>query len=442
MFQHTAQELSQVAEQALALAKQKGATSAEVDVSESIGQSVQVRWRDIEQIEHQQDKSLDVTVYVGHSKGRASTADLSPQALAATVQAACDIARYTAEDPFSGLADPDLMAKHIGDLDRYHEWDLSSETAVELAKRCEDIALSADKRITNSEGAGVSTGHFQFVYANSHGFNQHQRGTRHSISCSVVASDDNGMERDYWYDLSCDATALDTPEQIGKMAAQRTLSRLDSRSLKTGNYPVMFDTTISGSLIGHIIGGLSGGALYRESSFLLNSLGTQILPDNISIREEPHIARSLGSAYFDSEGVATKPRFVIESGIVQGYFLDSYAARKLNLQSTGNTGGSHNLYLTATVPTQADLLQQMGTGLLVTELMGQGVNMLTGDYSRGAAGFWVENGKIAYPVSGITIAGSLKEMLRGIVGTADDSLKRSSSKIGSILISDMTVAGG
>ncbi|ULJ70376.1 metalloprotease PmbA [Wielerella bovis] len=442
MFQHTAQELTQAAERVLQLAKQNGATAAEVDLSESHGQTVQVRLREIEQIEYQQDKSLDVTVYVGQRKGRASTADLSPQALADTVQAACNIARYTAEDPFAGLADADLMATHFGDLDRYHEWNLSSEAAIELAKCCEEAALSSDKRISNSDGAGVSTGHFQFVYANSHGFCQHQQGTRHSLSCSVVASDKNGlMERDYWYDLSCDSRDLDAPEIIGQVAAERTVRRLNAGSLKTGNYPVVFDATISGSLIGHIVGGLSGGALYRENSFLLNSLDTQILPDFLSLREEPHIPHSLGSTYFDNEGVATKPRFVIENGVVRGYFLGSYAARKLGMQSTGSAGGTHNLYLTATVPTQTDLLKQMDTGLLVTELMGQGVNMLTGDYSRGAAGFWVEKGVIAYPVSEITIAGSLKEMLRGIVATANDSLKRNSGSIGSILINQMTIAG-
>ena len=441
MFQHTANELTHAADHVLQLAKQYGATAAEVDLSESLGQSVQVRLREIEQIEHQQDKSLDITVYVGQRKGRASTADLSPQALADTVQAACNIARYTAEDPYAGLADAHLMAREIHDLDRYHEWDLSSEAAIELAKRCEEAALSADPRVSNSEGASVSTGHFQFVYANSHGFCQHQQGTRHSVSCSVVANDTGGMERDYWYDLSCDSADLESPEHIGRTAAQRTVNRLNPSSLKTGLYPVLFDATVSGSLIGHIIGGLSGGALYRENSFLLNSLDTQILPDFLSLHENPHVKHSLGSTYFDNEGVATKPRFVIENGVVRGYFLGSYSARKLGMQSTGNAGGAHNLYLTATVSSQKDLLAEMGTGLLVTELMGHGVNMLTGDYSRGAAGFWVENGTIAYPVSGITIASSLKTMLCGIVGTANDSLKRNAGSIGSILINEMMIAG-
>ena len=441
MFQHSAYELTQIAQHTLELAQQKGVTAAEVDLNESLGQNTQVRLHEIEQIEFQQDKSLDITVYVGQRKGRASTADLSPNALADTVQAACDIARYTADDAFSGLADADLMATQFGDLDRYHEWNLDSQSAITLAKRCEDAALSTDKRIINSEGASVSTGHFQFVYANTHGFCQHQRGTRHSISCSIVAGTKNEMQRDFWYDVSCNAQNLDTPEAIGQIAANHAIRRLNSRSLKTGNYPVIFDAAISSSLIGHIVGGLSGGALYRQNSFLINSLGKQILPENISLREEPHILSALGSTYFDGEGVATKPRFVIENGVVCGYFLSSYSARKLGLQTTANAGGAHNLYLSATVATQADLLHQMGSGVLITELMGQGVNLLTGDYSRGAAGFWVENGVIAYPISGITVAGNLKQMYRHIAGTANDALRRHSGSIGSILIDDMTIAG-
>ncbi|MCP1659499.1 metalloprotease PmbA [Neisseria perflava] len=441
LFTHTREELIDLCESTLALAKSCGATAAEADFSESLGQSVSVRLNEIEQIEFQQDKSLDITVYVGQRKGRASTADFSPQALQDTVRAALDIARYTAEDDCAGLADAELMATYIGDLDRYHEWDLSAEAAVELAKRCEQAALSADTRIENSEGAGVQTGHYQYVYGNSHGFSAHQQGTRHSISCSVVAADAQGMQRDYWYDTACRAQDMDTPEVIGQTAAQRTVRRLDSRSLPTGNYPVLFDTTMAGGLIGHLIGALSGGALYRQSSFLIDSLGKQVLPNFLSLREEPHIPRAFGSCYFDSEGVATKPRFVIENGVVAGYFLGSYSARKLGMTTTGNAGGAHNLYLNHTHATQADLLKEIGTGLLVTELMGQGVNTITGDYSRGAAGFWVENGVIAYPVQEITIAGRLQDMYRNIVGVADDALRRSSNKIGSILIDEMTVAG-
>ena len=419
LFNHTASELLDLCRRTLDLAKATGATAAEADFSESLGQSVSVRLGEIEQIEFQQDKSLDITVYVGKRKGRASTADFSEKALQDTVKAAIDIARYTAEDDCAGLADASLMARHVGDLDRYHEWDLSTEAAVELAKQCEQAALSADERIENSEGAGVQTGHYQYVYGNT----------------------ENGMQRDYWYDAACRHQDMDSPEQIGKTAAERTLRRLNSRSIPTGSYPVLFDTTVAGGLIGHLVGALSGGALYRQSSFLIDSIGRKVLPDFLSLREEPHITRAFGSTYFDSEGVATRPRFVIRDGIVEGYFLSSYSARKLGMQTTGNAGGAHNLYLNHTHETQSDLLKEMGTGLLVTELMGQGVNAITGDYSRGAAGFWVENGIIAYPVHEITVAGRLQDMYRNIVGVSDDALRRSSNQIGSILIGSMTVAG-
>ncbi|KPN73873.1 metalloprotease PmbA [Neisseria sp. 74A18] len=441
MFNHTKNELLDLCGQVLSLAREYGATAAEADLSESLGQSVSVRLGEIEQIEYQQDKSLDITVYVGRRKGRASTADFSRQALRDTVQAAVDIAKYTAEDDCAGLADADLMAREIGDLDKYHEWDLSAEAAVALAKQCEQAAMDTDARISNSDGAGVQTGHYQYVYGNSHGFAAHQQGTRHSISCSVVAADSDGMQRDYWYDTSCRHLDLESPESIGRTAAERTVRRLSGRSIPTGSYPVLFDATVSGGLIGHLVGALSGGALYRQSSFLIDSLGKPLLPEFLSLREEPHIPQSFGSTYFDAEGVATRPRFVIENGIIQGYFLSSYSARKLGMQTTANAGGAHNLYLNHTHAAQSDLLKEMGTGLLVTELMGQGVNMLTGDYSRGAAGFWVENGVIAYPVEEITIAGRLQDMYINIVGVADDALKRSTNKIGSVLIQEMTVAG-
>ena len=408
LFNHTPDELTDLCSRTLALAKKYGATAAEADFSESLGQSVSVRLGEIEQIEFQQDKSLDITVYAGRRKGRASTADFSDKALVDTVRAAIDIARYTAEDDCAGLADADLMADKPIDLDRYHEWDLSAEEAAALAKQCEQAALDSDERIENSEGADVQTGHYQYVYGNSHGFMAHQQGTRHGISCSVVAADEQGMERDYWYDSACCHQDLETPEQIGRTAALRTVRRLDSRSIPTGTYPVLFDTTVSGGLIGHLAGALSGGALYRQSSFLMDSIGKKIVPDFVNLREEPY---------------------------------SSYSARKLGLQTTGNAGGPHNLYLAPTHAAQADLLKEMGTGLLVTELMGQGVNTITGDYSRGAAGFWVENGVIAHSVHEITIAGRLQDMYLNIAGIADDALRRSPNKIGSILIAEMTVAG-
>jgi len=441
MFNHSEQTLRDVCAQALELAKAGGATAAEADVSESIGQSVQVRLQEIEYIEYQQDKSLDLTVYVGRRKGRASTADFSPAAIADTVRAALDIACYTAEDPCAGLAEASLMATEFPDLQSYHEWPLSTAEAAELARRSEAAARAADSRITNSEGAHIQTGHYQYVYGNSHGFMQHQRSSRHSLSCSVVAGSGSGMQRDYWYDLARSNADLDTPEHIGQTAARRAVQRLGAKSLPTGSYPVLFDATVSGSLIGHLAGALSGGALYRQTSFLQDSIGRQILPAALSLREEPHLPKALASTAFDAEGVATRPRFVIENGIIQGYFLSSYSARKLGLPTTANAGGAHNLILSHTHQSQAELLREMGSGLLVTELMGQGVNTLTGDYSRGAAGFWVENGQIAYPVQEITIASRLQDMLPNIAGAANDALKRSAHKTGSLLLEQMTVAG-
>lgn len=440
MFVYSRNQLLNLADETLRQARRSGATAADADVYESLGQTVNVRLREIEHIEHQQDTMLNVTVYVGHKRGNASTADFSPASVAQTVQAALEIARYTAEDPYAGLADKKLMAQKIGDLDVYHPWDLSADAAAQLALRCEDAALSHDPRIHNSDGATVYTGHSQAVYANSHGFAAHDQRTRHSISCSAVAKDQRGMQRDYWFDAARASQDLDAPENIGRTAATRTLARLGAGSIKTGVYPVLFDATVAGSLIGHLISALSGGALYRKASFLRDALGKKILSEQVNLREEPHLPRTFAATYYDDEGVATQPRTVIHDGVVNGYFLGSYAARKLGMTSTANAGGVHNLILQPTAATQADLLRQMGNGLLVTELMGQGVNILTGDYSRGAAGFWVENGVIARPVDEITIAASLQQMFAAIVGIGDDALKRSTHKIGSILVGEMTVA--
>ncbi len=441
MFHHSPEQLQQLCADALALARRCGADAAEADVSESAGLSVQVRLQDIDHIEYQQDKSLDITVYVGQAKGRASSADFSAPALADTVRAAVDIARYTASDAYAGLADADLMARDIGDTDAWHPWDLGTEAAVDLAKTTEAAARAFDERITNSEGATVQTGHYQYVYGNSHGFLAHQQGSRHSMACTVVAADAAGMQRDYWYDLARSADDLAAPEAIGRMAAERTLRRLGARSVPTGSYPVLFDATVSGSLIGHLVGALSGGALYRQTSFLTDSLGQRVLAPWVVLQELPHVPRALASTWFDGEGVATRPRTVIDQGVVAGYFLSSYSARKLGMQTTANAGGAHNLYLNTTHADQAALLREMGTGLLVTELMGQGVNTITGDYSRGAAGFWVENGVIAWPVEEVTIASRLQDMFAGLVGAADDALKRSAHKVGSLLVDRMTVAG-
>ena len=441
MFHHSADQLQELCQQAINKARKQGASSVEIDISESAGQNVQVRQQNVEHIEYQQDKSLDVTVYVGQAKGRASTADFSNKAIDEVIGAALNIARFTAQDDCAGLADAALLATEFGDTESFFPWRLSADEAIEIGKKTEQAALDTDERIKNSEGAEVQTDHYQFVYANSNDFCAYQRGSRHSISCSVVAADASGMQRDYWYDLSRDARDLADAEIIGQTAATRTVRRLDGKPVATGKYPVIFDTTIAGSLIGHLVGALSGSSLYRQTSFLVDSLGKQIMAPWVCLTEKPHVKKALASTYFDAEGVATHERTVINEGSVAGYFLGSYSARKLGMRTTGNAGGVHNLYLNHTHACQDDLLKTMGTGLLVTELMGQGVNAITGDYSRGAAGFWVENGVIAYPVEGITIASRLQEMFMAMVGAADDALKRSTHKVGSILIDNMTIAG-
>ena len=441
MFHHNAEQLQNLGRQALEQAKKQGATAAEIDISESVGQNVQVRQQEVEHIEYQQDKSLDITVYLGQAKGRASTADFSDQAINDVVAAALNIARFTAQDDCAGLADPALLATEFGDIEAFFPWVLSTDEAIAIGKRTENAALKTDKHISNSEGAGVQNDHYQYIYANSNDFCAYQKGSRHSISCSVVAEDANGMQRDYWYALARDPLDLEKPEEIGSLAATRAVQRLSGRTLATGKYPVIFDRTVAGSLISHLVGALSGGSLYRQTSFLVDSMGKQILAPWVTLTENPHVKKALASTYFDAEGVATHPRTVIESGHIGGYFLSSYSARKLGMQTTANAGGVHNLSLNYTHSTQAELLQAMGNGLLITELLGQGVNTITGDYSRGAAGFWVENGVISYPVEGITIASRLQDMYAGMMGAADDALKYSTHKIGSVWIDTMTVAG-
>lgn len=441
MFHHNAEQLQNLGRQALEQAKKQGATAAEIDISESVGQNVQVRQQEVEHIEYQQDKSLDITVYLGQAKGRASTADFSGQAINDVVAAALNIARFTAQDECAGLADPALLATEFGDIEAFFPWVLSTDEAIAIGKRTENAALKTDKHISNSEGAGVQNDHYQYIYANSNDFSAYQKGSRHSISCSVVAEDANGMQRDYWYALARDPLDLEKPEEIGSLAATRAVQRLSGRTLATGKYPVIFDRTVAGSLISHLVGALSGGSLYRQTSFLVDSMGKQILAPWVTLTENPHVKKALASTYFDAEGVATHPRTVIESGRIGGYFLSSYSARKLGMQTTANAGGVHNLSLNHTHATQAELLQAMGNGLLITELLGQGVNTITGDYSRGAAGFWVENGVISYPVEGITIASRLQDMYAGMMGAADDALKYSTHKIGSVWIDTMTVAG-
>lgn len=440
-FSYPLSTLQQLASDVLALARDKGTTACEVDISEGFGFSVGVRCDEVETIEHNRDKSLGITVYCGQRKGHASTSDFSRNALQETVEAACNIARFTAEDPFAGLPEAEWLARDCPDLDLYHPWALSVEAAIELARQTETAAFDFSPQISNSEGASVSTQQAHFISANSLGFMAGYPTSRHYLSCSVIAGENENMQRDDWYSTRRLASELETPEAVGRRAAERAVARLNGRRVKTGEYPVLFEAPLAASLLGNLVHALSGGVLYRKSSFLLDQLGQQIFPDFVRISERPHLPRGLASSSFDNEGVATRDREVVENGILQGYFLNVYAARKLGLQTTANAGGSHNLILTPGELDLNGLLKLMGRGLLVTELLGHGVNIVTGDYSRGAAGFWVENGEIAYPVEEITIAGNLRDMFAGIVAIGNDILIRGSKQTGSILINRMTVGG-
>ena len=440
-------ELKQITQDVLKLAKTAGASSAETEVSYGTGQNVSVRLGETENIEYNRDKGVSVTVYFGQQKGHASSSDLSANALKDTVEAACNIAKYTAKDEFCGLADANLMAVEMPDLDLYHPWNISVEAAIEIAKQCEATAMDVDrKRITNSEGAGVSNSEGVFAYANSHGFVGGYPSSRHSISCSVIAEDKEGdiknMQRDYWYSNARDMLDMESAEYVGKLAGSRTIRRLGAKTITTGQYPVLFEAPLASGLISSLVGAVSGGSLYRKSSFLLDSLGTQIASTLLNIEELPHLKKGLASSPFDSEGVATKSRKLVENGVLQGYVLGSYSARKLGMTTTGNAGGNHNLIVQSTGQNFAELIKLMGTGLLVTEVLGSGLNMVTGDYSRGAAGFWVENGVIAYPVEEITIAGNMSDMLKQIIAVGNDVLAQGSKQTGSILIEKMTVASG
>ena len=440
-FSYPFATLQQLAEDVLKHAREKGATACEVDVSEGFGQSVGVRCDEVETIEFNRDKGVGITVYSGQRKGYASTSDFSPQALRETVEAALDIARFTAADDCAGLADAELMARDCPDLDLYHPWALTVEDAIETARRCEQAAFAASPLVSNSEGASISTQQAQFVAANSLGFMGGYPTSRHYISCSVIAGENDGMQRDDWYTTHRDAAQLDDPLRVGRIAAERAVARLGGRKVRTGDFPVLFEATLAGGLLGSLVHAASGGALYRKSSFLVDHLGKRVMPEFVNIGERPHIRCGLGSASFDSDGVATRDREVVSGGILQGYFLSAYTARKLGMQTTGNAGGSHNLIIEPGELGLDGLLQKMNRGLLVTELLGQGVNYVTGDYSRGAAGYWIENGSIAYPVEEITIAGNLKAMLAGIVAVGNDVLVRGSKQTGSILVDRMTVAG-
>ncbi|MDP3211967.1 metalloprotease PmbA [Methylotenera sp.] len=439
-FSYTLDEIKQMSEDVLKVAKTLGASQAEAELSLSIGQNVSVRMKEVEHIEYNRDKGMSVTVYFGKQKGHASTSDLSPQALKDTVAAACNIAKYTAKDDFCGLADADLMASNVHDLDLHHPWDLSVDEAVLIAKQCEEAALAVDTRINNSEGASVSTGTGFFAYSNSHGFTGGYPSSRHGISCSVIAESGDSMQRDYWYATARAPEDLQSAIEIGKLAGERTVKRLNSRKIKTCQVPVLFEAPLASGLISTLISAVSGGNLYRKSSFLLNSLGQQIASPLLNINEEPHIKKGLASSPFDNEGVSTISRQLVKDGVLQGYVLSSYSARKLGLKTTGNAGGNHNLIVQSGGLDLAGLLKEMGTGLLVTELLGHGLNMVTGDYSRGAAGYWVENGVIVHPVEEITIASNMAEMLKMIVAIGNDVLIQGSKQVGSILIERMTVA--
>jgi PmbA protein len=440
-FSHTAEELGAIARQVLDHARAAGATACETEVSIGFGQSVTVRLSEVETIEYNRDKGLGVTVYLGQQRGHAGTSDFSEAALKQTAEAAVAIARHTAADDCAGLADRDLLAVGQADLDLYHPWDLPVETAIELAKETEAAAMAVDARISNSEGATVSVHESRFVYANSLGFSSGYPTSRHSISCAVIGGHDDAMQRDYWYSSARVPADLESAQTVGCKAGTRTAQRLGARKIATAQVPVLFEAPVAATLIGHFVAAVSGGSLYRKASFLLDSLERPVFSDVVTIHERPHLRRGLASAPFDDEGVATHDRDVVTAGTLHGYFLGSYSARKLKMRSTGNAGGNHNLLVQSGTLDFAGLLRKMGTGLLVTELLGHGVNTVTGDYSRGAAGFWVENGEIAYPVQEITIAGNLAEIFRGIVAVGTDVVARGSKQCGSILIERMTVAG-
>lgn len=435
------EKLKNTVQQLLDEAKAQGASAAEAGLSVDDGLSVTARLGAVETIEHHYSQGLGVTVYFGQRKGAASTTDLSPQSIKETVSAACSIARYTSEDDCAGLPDADLLATHFTNLDLYHPWDLSSEKAIEMAIECEDAARFYHADINNSEGASVSTHKGISVLGNSLGFLQARQSSRHSLSCSVLAQRGEDMQRDYWYSVARDAQFLEAPKEVGEIAAQRTIRRLGGRSLSPRQCPVLFSAEIASSLLGSFIGAISGGSLYRKSTFLLDALNTAVFPEFVHIYEQPHLVGGLGSAMYDSEGVATRHRDLVQGGVLQDYVLSTYSARKLGLKSTGNAGGVRNLTITPTAGNFEDMLQKLGTGLLVTELMGQGVKMVTGDYSRGAAGFWVENGVIQYPVEEITIAGNLKQMFKQFVAIGNDVDLRGNVRTGSILIEQMSIAG-
>jgi PmbA protein len=437
----SAQTLCALAAETVVRARRAGASAAEVSLSDGTALTVNVRKGEIESVEFQRDRDLGITVYFGQRRGHASTSDLSERAIGEALEHACAIARHTGEDPCAGLADPERMAREVPDLDLDHPWPLTVDAAVELAREAEATALSLDPRISNTEGAGLDTRRGISVYANSHGFVGHQQGTQHSLSCAVIAGTGEDMQRDYWYSAARVPAALEAAAQVGRRAAERSLARLHPRRLETRRAPVLFVPELARGLFGSFVGAISGSALYRKASFLLDQAGRPVFAPQVNIGQRPHLPRAMGSTAYDQEGVATADRELVVAGVLQGYVLGSYSARRLGLQSTGNAGGVFNLVVQPGALDFDGMLREMGTGLVVTELMGQGVNPVTGDYSRGAAGFWVEQGVIAYPVAGITIAGNLRDMFRGIRAIGNDVDTRGNIRSGSVLIEAMTIAG-
>jgi PmbA protein len=430
---------------ALAHARKLGASDAAAEASEGCGLSVSVRKGELENVERNRDKSLGITVYLGQKRGNASTSDFSAAAIERTVQAAYDIARFTASDPAAGLPDADDVSSHPPELDLCHPWAITADKAAELALACEAAALQTSSLITNSEGAGVSAQQSHFFSAHTRGFRGGYASSRHSISVAPIAGLGEQMQRDAWYSSMRDARELASPQAVGRYAAERALARLNSRKIATTQCPVLFESPLAAGLLGAYVQATSGGALYRKSSFLMDSLGRAVLPAHIDISEDPHVRKGKGSAPFDEEGVVTRARQVVDAGVVQGYFLSTYSARKLGMRTTGNAGGSHNLVMSSRLTRAGDdldeMLRKLGTGLFVTELMGQGVNPVTGDYSRGASGYWVENGAIAFPVEEITIAGNMKDMFMGIEAVGADAYNYGAKTVGSVLINRMKVAG-
>jgi len=440
-FSYSDQRLRSIATELLDHARARGASACEADVSEGFGQSVTVRRGEIETIEYNRDKGAGITVYLGQRRGYASTSDLGRNALHAAVDAALAIARYTTADPCAGLPEADELARDAPDLDLFHPWDVPVEDMIEIARRCEAAAFAVSPLVTNSEGASVSTQRSHFVSANSLGFMGGYASSRHYLSCSVIAGKGEAMQRDDWYSGRRDARELAPPETLGEYCARRALSRLGARRLSTREVPVLFEAPLAATLIGNFVHAASGGSLYRKASFLLDRLGTPVFSPCVRISERPHLARGLASSPFDDDGVATRDREVIRDGVLEGYFLGVYSARKLGLKTTGNAGGCHNLIVQPGAHDLDGLIRLMDRGLLVTELLGHGVNYVTGDYSRGAAGYWVERGEIQYPVQEITIAGNLDRMLRDIVAAGNDAIIRGSKQVGSLLLAHITVAG-